>query len=276
MKARSREINIFNMSLLDILCGALGAFCFMMLALFPYYKPSKLSAEDKRSYQDAQDTQRKLQQVEQQLQQEGSRPSAQTMQKVRNALDQAQQQLGRTQQQLDRTRAAMEQEQQTEKQAVDTANKEQTQLQMDVPLVVQEWNPESPVTVDLFVREAGINAKNQAAPPFDPSKKGQGPFFSTTQMLIGPRSETWEIGATVPGNYSVYYRLEDASSVTQPVKVIGSYDIKNGFQQFPTIMLSAATPWAMVGNIEVDANRKATFLPASGVSAAPASPGAKR
>ena len=25
MRARSREINIFNMSLLDILCGALGA-----------------------------------------------------------------------------------------------------------------------------------------------------------------------------------------------------------------------------------------------------------
>jgi TolA-binding protein len=41
MKARSREINIFNMSLLDILCGALGAFCFMMLVLFPYYSQDK-------------------------------------------------------------------------------------------------------------------------------------------------------------------------------------------------------------------------------------------
>src|SRR5215467_14058352 len=39
MRARAREINIFNMSLLDILCGALGAFCFMMLVLLPYYKP---------------------------------------------------------------------------------------------------------------------------------------------------------------------------------------------------------------------------------------------
>jgi hypothetical protein len=33
-------MNIFNMSLLDILCGALGAFCFMMLALFPFYRPT--------------------------------------------------------------------------------------------------------------------------------------------------------------------------------------------------------------------------------------------
>lgn len=37
MKVRRREVNIFNMSLLDILCGALGAFCFMMLTLFPSY-----------------------------------------------------------------------------------------------------------------------------------------------------------------------------------------------------------------------------------------------
>jgi len=38
MKPRNREINIFNMSLLDVLCGALGAFCFMMLVLFPSYR----------------------------------------------------------------------------------------------------------------------------------------------------------------------------------------------------------------------------------------------
>jgi hypothetical protein len=36
VKHASREINIFNMSLVDILTGALGAFCFMMLALMPY------------------------------------------------------------------------------------------------------------------------------------------------------------------------------------------------------------------------------------------------
>jgi type II secretory pathway pseudopilin PulG len=35
MRRQNREVNIFNMSLLDILCGALGAFCFMMLSLFP-------------------------------------------------------------------------------------------------------------------------------------------------------------------------------------------------------------------------------------------------
>jgi hypothetical protein len=41
MKPRNREINIFNMSLLDVLCGALGAFCFLMLVLFPFYSQDK-------------------------------------------------------------------------------------------------------------------------------------------------------------------------------------------------------------------------------------------
>jgi hypothetical protein len=41
MRARSREINIFNMSLLDILTGMLGAFLFLMLGLVPYYMRAK-------------------------------------------------------------------------------------------------------------------------------------------------------------------------------------------------------------------------------------------
>ncbi len=39
MRVRNREVNIFSMSLLDILCGAMAAFAFLMLALFPYYRP---------------------------------------------------------------------------------------------------------------------------------------------------------------------------------------------------------------------------------------------
>ena len=48
MKPRNREVNIFNMSVLDLLTGALGAFCFLTLALFPYYfKAQSVSAADR-------------------------------------------------------------------------------------------------------------------------------------------------------------------------------------------------------------------------------------
>jgi hypothetical protein len=49
MRARSREINIFNMSLLDILTGMLGAFLFLMLGLVPYYTKAKAAANQQGS-----------------------------------------------------------------------------------------------------------------------------------------------------------------------------------------------------------------------------------
>ncbi len=60
MRRRNREINIFNMSLLDILCGALGAFCFMMIALLPYYKPPGTE-------EDARENQKKVAETMQQI-----------------------------------------------------------------------------------------------------------------------------------------------------------------------------------------------------------------
>jgi cell division protein FtsB len=61
MRARRREINIFNMSLLDILCGALGAFCFMMLVALPYYKPP---GEEKKLREAQEETNKLLRDIE--------------------------------------------------------------------------------------------------------------------------------------------------------------------------------------------------------------------
>ncbi len=49
------------MSLLDILCGALGAFCFMMLVALPYYKPP---AEEKKLREAQEETNRLLRELE--------------------------------------------------------------------------------------------------------------------------------------------------------------------------------------------------------------------
>jgi hypothetical protein len=77
MKVRRREVNIFNMSLLDILCGALGAFCFMMLALFPSYieAQKRTSGEDaeeraRRAEERADRAEARAQEAEQQVEQE--------------------------------------------------------------------------------------------------------------------------------------------------------------------------------------------------------------
>ena len=38
MRARNREFSILNMSFLDVICGAMGAFLIVMVILMPYYK----------------------------------------------------------------------------------------------------------------------------------------------------------------------------------------------------------------------------------------------
>jgi hypothetical protein len=38
MRPRSRDINIFNLSMLDVIAGAMGAFLIVMVVLLPYYR----------------------------------------------------------------------------------------------------------------------------------------------------------------------------------------------------------------------------------------------
>ena len=42
MKPRNREINIFNLSMLDVISGAMGAFLIIMVILLPYYKKESI------------------------------------------------------------------------------------------------------------------------------------------------------------------------------------------------------------------------------------------
>ncbi len=67
MRARRREINIFNMSLLDILCGALGAFCFMMLVALPYYKPAGTAPDLRKAQAETEKLMRDLEQMKTQM-----------------------------------------------------------------------------------------------------------------------------------------------------------------------------------------------------------------
>ncbi|MGD9942247.1 MAG: hypothetical protein AB7L76_01645 [Burkholderiaceae bacterium] len=45
MKPRNREINIFNLSMLDVICGALGAFLILFLVAAPYYGNTSTKTE---------------------------------------------------------------------------------------------------------------------------------------------------------------------------------------------------------------------------------------
>ena len=45
MKPRNREVNIFNLSMLDVISGALGALIIIMVVLFPHYTKQRTEEE---------------------------------------------------------------------------------------------------------------------------------------------------------------------------------------------------------------------------------------
>ncbi|MFP5233987.1 MAG: hypothetical protein ACLGQX_15390 [Acidobacteriota bacterium] len=254
MRSRSREINIFNMSLLDILSGALGAFCFLMLALFPYYKPSHLSAEDQKTYQDAEQMQRKIQQLEDALRRQSGAASADMMQRMEQALEQARQQLAQTQQQLSRTRAEMEQAEQQ-------AQNQGSQRQETPVMTIQDWWPSDEPRIDMYVLQPGEGANGQTAPAFDPTKY-QSAFFDSTYVLGESGSISWTFGNLLAGNYLVYYRFHNASDATEPVNIDGQIQLNGQHADIPQVTLGPGHLWAQAATVVVSQDGKLSISPA--------------
>lgn len=77
MRQKNREINIFNMSMLDVLTGALGAFVFLMLSFVPYYNivqqnnltPSEKDKANEQLKDDLEDLQEKKKELEEKVDQ---------------------------------------------------------------------------------------------------------------------------------------------------------------------------------------------------------------
>ncbi len=202
MKPRNREINIFNMSLLDVLCGALGAFCFLMLALFPYYTKAGGSAagnpeDTNRQKQELDKARADLQKaLEQMSHMSQGQPVdvQQLMQQIEAARQREQQALQRLQQNeqgLNQTRGQM---QQLERQFQQLASQAGT-----VITVVATWDNQK-AGVEMWVR--------------DPEKTWDGPKKETPdgaklrwQSRPAPGIEFFfQSGASV-GRYEFYYRI---------------------------------------------------------------------
>ena len=160
MRARNREINIFNMSLLDILTGMLGAFLFLMLGMLPYYAkvmnskgmdPAQMKAlQENVDLQNQQiaDLQKQLQDTQKILAQSGGGPmTADQVKQLMDQLDQLRQQLQDAQnkaQQAEQARqAAVQARQQTQQQLDDTTkDRDFWKNQQGVISLISHWDSE--------------------------------------------------------------------------------------------------------------------------------------
>lgn len=221
MKPRNREINIFNMSLLDILCGALGAFCFLMLALFPYY--AKGSGATAQSAENVAKLQQELDQARAELQkalEQMSKMSAGQPVDVKALMEQLEAAKRREQEAAQRLRKAEQQLSQSRSSAEKTEERfKQISTYGSRLLVVTAFWDAPDADVDLWVK--GMYGKRVT---WDGPKKeapgGGKATYQFTDITKGPGFEVFQEGAAA-GRYEVYYHMKrKGGQTTTPVTVL--------------------------------------------------------
>src|SRR5438105_12970713 len=159
MRARRREINIFNMSLLDILCGALGAFCFMVLVMLPSYKPSRRDAQLRENHEK---TQELILAIEKMKERMGNATATADLEDL----------LRRLQAQIQSLEGQVNQLTAENQQLTATNDKQKLQLAQKKPFFMLAMASDESQDVDLYLEDDMIpeGGNKRVNPPFDPAK----------------------------------------------------------------------------------------------------------
>jgi hypothetical protein len=300
MKSRNREINIFNMSLLDILCGALGAFCFMMIVLLPYYKPE--NPDDLKKQKDLDQTMKDLDKLKEKLADAKlAKELEELIKKLQeqikelegrvNKLSQENKQLADQNQQLQQKNKELEDKNKqlaNQVNQLDQQNKQlqaqNNQLQMRRPGFIAAY-AQAPLPegrfglLDVCVWSSIPNTGGQSQPPFNPNVMVNKGFFDgdVEQPLFVPVPTTIFMYRDVAVGFkqSVYFKLTGVEfhgkdpmtplPITAPVKISGVLvgTSPNASVDLPEVELTPEHPWILAGFLDADKTGKVLFTPAT-------------
>lgn len=249
MRRRSREVNIFNMSLLDILCGALGAFCFMMIALLPYWRPAGKTAEDIQKQYD--NSMQELNELESEIGKipgkgSGLKEKIENLRAQMRNIEQKRQQEARQLEELKKRAESAEQQAYT------------------VPITIALTSLGAPSDLDLYVKTRGKRiGDNREMDPADANTK-QKPFFGREHNMTcgtGRCSEIWTSAQTGAGIImDIYIKFMDSPS-DAPAVALGYYTIGTTFVTFPEIVMPKVKTVFRVGEIHFNGGDSADFIP---------------
>ena len=265
MRLRSKEINVFNMSALDLFASALGAFILISVVLFPYFpntgdsqeRVDEVKAQLEQSNTQLAQTSAQLEQTRAELEQVRAQLNPEELQTLRGqlgacrtqrrelraALDSCQDQL-RASETEDTSLSACESRSQRMQQELQSCEKE---LRKKFVLVVISWG--TPEDIDLHVIDP-------AGREFFFSRK----YHSGTPAKLeedntrGPGNEIWLHPAAEPGRYQVYYKYFGGSG--DSVQVRGAVLTPRGRTELPNITLRQVNdkPWVATIMVDEDGN----------------------
>ncbi len=245
MKFRSREINVFSMSALDLFASALGAFILISIVLMPYFlrvEPEEVSrlrqalAEARAAEAE---TRRSLERSQAALERCGGREAAcrREVEAVRRELEETRQGAAA----LQSCRAEL--------------NACEDRLSKTFLAFVIQW-PTSAHDVDLHIVDVA-GAEFYYEKKTIPGRPGE----LSADTTDGPGVEIWEVSEAPAGEYRVLYNLYDRHGNGEPAVVKGGVYHRDGHDRFAERRLTRegrrnAVPVAVVtvkddGNVEV-------------------------
>ncbi len=298
MRARRREINIFNMSLLDILCGALGAFCFMMLVALPYYKPPGTAPDLRKAQAETEKLMRDLEQMKTQMRDQKSvaemeellrRLAAQVkaLQGQVNILSAEKEELQRRAARLsaDKERLQGEVNQLTaekeqlrgqvnqltaQNQQLNQENqelkRENAALKIRAPFLVAVYaDGKQPLDLYLDAVRPG-SAEGEKSPPFDPTRQWSHLYWPGDSEASLPSNgvSIWMVREAPAGSrFKLYVKVSPVDAIVSP-RVSGLV-IGADFAaiSLPTVTLIPTRPWMLVGTLACPEPGKVIFTAAT-------------
>ena len=243
MKTRSKDINIFSMSALDLFASALGAFILIAVVLFPYF-PNKSEDELKKQLEAVQ---AQLDQAQSELQSSQAQLGAceTQRQETQAALDACEEQLASSVSQ--EALGACESRNQQLESNLDTC---QALAKKKFLLVLMSWGTCG--DVDLHVTD-----------PAGREFYFGDPFFSGSQAKLeedntrGPGNEIWLHPAAEPGTYRVHYKYFSLNSAEgcrdRNARVRGAVLTPEGKTTLPSRTLRSRGEKPLIATITVDA-----------------------
>src|SRR5579871_1751446 len=224
MKPRNREINIFNMSLLDILCGALGTFAFMMIMLFPYYSVGKNAVNkapdvppgvDPKTFEEAQARIRQLEDTLKKFQDYAKDLEGQVNQlKVQNK--------------------------QLQDEAKSTGSTVE-QMQMRNPFIVNLYFFGGPDDVgDIAVYDDRTSQDNKRKTPKPDPTKSEPVFWTGDLSGLGHAGAYYLVRDTPGGKYHLYLKVLKHDPSKGPFFAMGSVQTDAQYAQIPRIAVTEA------------------------------------
>lgn len=222
MKPRNREINIFNLSMLDVISGAMGAFLIVMVVLFPYYKkePIDYQREIRRLTEEA----HAAQEAARHAQAEAARAE-----QARRQAEQTQQQTEQARRQAEQARQQAEAEAQENRQRAETAQKQLAKTFLVVHIMWDTQNQD----VDLHV-------VNPSGAEFYYERRTQAghPGILSVDSQRGPGNEVWELHNAPPGDYRVYANLYALHGENRTPTVTSAVIHRDGSTRLPNVQLT--------------------------------------